>query len=148
MGQPAPAAAGAAGDGPSDVDQQRLAAAAAAAKGGKSHAPSGSGSDSEDSSSDSGSDSEESSAGSPKSKGMVQTTAGPGLLNGGASKASPAAGRGESAQSRTADRESLLSAIFEDLERFCGTEGRATVKGMQRFVTMVGFDGSDNEWRT
>lgn len=143
--QPAPAAAA---DGPSDVDQQRLAAAAAAAKGVLSHAPSGSGSDSEESSSGSGSDSEESSAGSPKSKGMVQTTAGPGLLNGGARKASPFAGRGESTQSRAADRESLLSAIFQDLERFCGTEGRATVKGMQRFVTMVGFDGSDNEWRT
>jgi len=44
-------------------------------------------------------------------------------------------------------RDELIGAIFQDLGAFCKSPGRATVKAMQRFMTLVGFEGSDNEWR-
>lgn len=108
---------------PNDESKRRLAAAAAVARGFAARAAE----------SDSESDSESYSQSSDDEEDM---NAAPG-----------AADNGTAPKGERSVRDTLLGEIFQDLQVFSGTPGRATMKAMQRFVSMVGFEGSDNEWR-
>lgn len=108
---------------PNDEAKRRLAAAAAVARGFAARAAE----------SDSESDSESYSQSSDDEEDM--------------NDAPGAADNGTAPKGERSVRDTLLGEIFQDLQDFSGTPGRATMKAMQRFVSMVGFEGSDNEWR-
>ena len=122
---------------PEAPDAKRLAAAAAAARRLQGLESSDSESDSEYSSISS----EEEDEGPPMMALPVPTGPEPTKQNGNAPRKTPAQDEDQEV------RQKLLGQIFQQLSDYCGTPKRATVKGMQRFVTMVGFEGSDNEWK-
>ncbi|CAE7546019.1 unnamed protein product [Symbiodinium microadriaticum] len=59
-----------------------------------------------------------------------------------------AADNGTAPKGERSVRDTLLGEIFQDLQDFSGTPGRATMKAVKHWQKeTVGFEGSDNEWR-
>lgn len=125
-------------------DAKRLAAAAAAARGARGLQGRESDSDSDSEYSSMSSDDEEEEEEAQPLMALPVPTGGPEPdLNGKGPKTAEPKGHKED----KALRQKLLGQIFEQLSDYCGTPKRSPMKGMQRFVTMVGFEGSDNEWK-